>query len=174
MAGLVAGCGPSKPAEKSAQPTTRDLAANPIFNVCSELSDATLRGVGLDPSSKDVVTDPPTGVSSWRVCAWRPTGTDASGKRTIRVTIFSSAHTLAESRANTKVNVLRDANIGPRQGLVLQDKTDTDESCYAAMPAEQGMFEVNISWGVTSVGTKPDLCELAVEWAADLEPHLPK
>lgn len=162
---LVTGCGSSV----DGTPTTTSKSAGDIqiFNPCTQLSDEVLRATGMDPATKSVTTDPAQGTSSWRICGWYPTG------RLYKMTVYSTAHTLAESRANEKLTGFRDVTVGPRQGATFQDKSDTrGERCYVAFPAEQGMFEVSVSWA--SSGANPDLCAIAIRHATDLEPHLPR
>ncbi|WP_171050323.1 DUF3558 domain-containing protein [Nocardia cyriacigeorgica] len=172
---LAAGCGSTTEGEPTAAgsntaSTTRNLDEIEIFNPCreSELSPDVLRSVGLDPSSKRVLTDPPSGPSTWRSCNWK----SADGQ--FRIDVFSTSHTIEETRAKESVTDLKDVTVGPRQGVTFFESSDTErEICYVAFPAEQGMFEVSAMW--TRKGNRDrDVCALALEHAVDLEPHLPK
>ncbi|MFG1768258.1 DUF3558 domain-containing protein [Nocardia salmonicida] len=172
-AGVLAGCGGTE--EGSAGPTT--TARNPdtieVFNPCrGALSDEVLRGVGLDPATKTITTDPPTGVSAWRVCSWGPLGNQSdTGRR--RVAVLSTSHTLAEARQKDGVINVRDTEINGRPGLISQEGSDPD-SCYVSFGAEQGMFEVKVGWLSTEGPRVGNTCEMAADYATALEPNLPK
>ncbi|MFI5500472.1 DUF3558 domain-containing protein [Nocardia asteroides] len=159
---------------ESAAPTTtvRDLDKIVVFNVCSQLSDEVLRGAGLDPATKDVVTDPPTGPSTWRVCNWKPLD-DRYGKGRRSVGVFSTSHTLAETRSKPSLVDLKDIRVGSRPGLTFREKSSLD-SCFVSFEAQQGMFEVDVAWLSNEGPRTGDLCEMAAQYATNLEPHLPK
>ncbi|MGQ4600837.1 DUF3558 family protein [Nocardia sp. R6R-6] len=162
---LATGCGSG--VDGTATTSSKAAEDIPIFNPCTQLSDDVLRAAGLDPATKRVITDPPEGPSSWRVCGWYPSA------HQYRVDVMSTSHTIDEARTNGKVTILREVTIGPRNGVITQDKSDKQgDSCYASFPARQGMFEVAVGW--ESRTQKPDICELAVKHAQELEPGLPK
>ncbi|MGW6424211.1 DUF3558 domain-containing protein [Nocardia sp. NPDC055053] len=156
----------------SAQPTTRDLDKIVVFNVCSQLGDDVLRDAGLDPTTKRVLTDPPSGPSTWRVCNWKPID-DRYGAGLRRVDVFSTSHTLAETRAKDSLTGVQETTVGNRAGLTFREKNDP-ESCYVAFEADQGMFEVSVGWLGNEGPRGGDLCDMAAKHAAALEPHLPK
>ncbi|WP_067474164.1 DUF3558 domain-containing protein [Nocardia amamiensis] len=163
---LVTGCGSTM--DGTATTTSKSAGDIQIFNPCTQLSDDVLRATGLDPATKHVVTDAPEGPTSWRICAWSSTDLP------YRVDVASSSHTVDETRANDRETGFRDVMIGPRTGLIHQDKTDTrGETCRVAIPAEQGMFVISASWRASKPITH-DRCDLAAEHARDLEPSLPK
>ncbi|MCP2318315.1 Protein of unknown function (DUF3558) [Nocardia amikacinitolerans] len=167
--GLVAGCG-STVGGTAATPTTtvRNLDEIEVFNPCTSLSEDALRATGADPASKDVVTDPPTGPAAWRICSWDSTTLPYF------ITVASSSHTIDEVRSNPDETGFREVPVGPRPGLIHQDKSDTRGLiCRVAIPAEQGMFVISADWRASKPVTH-DRCELAVQHAEDLEPHLPK
>ncbi|MEU4599728.1 DUF3558 domain-containing protein [Nocardia sp. NPDC023988] len=172
-AAVLAGCGEST--EGSAGPTTtvRDPDTIEVFNPCrGALSDEVLTSVGLDPSTKGVLTDPPAGVSAWRVCNWIPLDDRyGSGKRTVGV--FSTSHTLDDARKKASAVVIRETSVNERAGLVSKESSDPD-ACFVSFEAEQGMFEVRTSWLSTEGPRVGDLCEMSEKYAAALEPHLPK
>ncbi len=122
----------------------------------------------MDPATKSVTTDPAQGPAAWRICGWYPPG------RAYKITVYSTSHTIDESRANEKLTGFRDVTVGSREGLTYHEKSETDgERCYVGFSAEQGMFEVSASW--TGEGRRStDMCEIALKHAGDLEPHLPK
>ncbi|WP_115411062.1 DUF3558 domain-containing protein [Nocardia farcinica] len=159
----VTACGTTvdgTPTESAAKPS------NAQFNPCTDISDDVLRGTGVDPASKDVVTDA-AGPSAWRICSW-----DAIDLPYYLV-VASSINTVADVRNNDKETGFREVAIGPRTGLVHQDKSDTKGTdCRVAIPAEQGMFVISASWRTSETITR-DRCELAIGHARDLEPHLP-
>lgn len=170
---LAAGCGSTTEGEPTAAgsntaSTTRNLDEIEIFNPCSELSDEALESAGLDPSSKGVITDPPSGPSTWRVCNWTPSD------KQFAIGVFSTSHTLEESRENDDLTDFKDVTVGSREGLSFRDKsTPAGDGCYVAFAAEQGMFEISADWlrrGKRDV----DICSIALDHAIELEPHLPK
>jgi len=169
---LAAGCGSTTEGEPTAAgsntaSTTRNLDEIEIFNPCRELSSEALQAAQLDPSTKRVLTDPPSGPSSWRSCNWK----SADGQ--FRVDVFSTSHTIEETRAKESVTDLKDVTVGQRQGVTFFESSDTKrEICYVAFPAEQGMFEVSAMW-TRKASRDTDVCTLALERAVDLEPYLP-
>ncbi|MEV0250708.1 DUF3558 domain-containing protein [Nocardia sp. NPDC050712] len=167
VVGLAAGCGTGKSVEGTATPTTRDIDKIEVWNPCTQLSNEALQKARVDPATKTVTTDAQGG-ASWRVCKWQAT------ELPIFVTVFSTSHTQDESRANPKLTNFRDVTIGPRKSLTYQEKSEPSaDGCYASLPAEQGMIEVRVG----KRQTKPiaaDPCDLAVGYAKDLEPYLPK
>ncbi|NKX88761.1 DUF3558 domain-containing protein [Nocardia coubleae] len=172
-AAVLAGCGEST--EGSAGPTTtvRDPDTIEVFNPCrGALSDEVLRSVGLDPATKNITTDPPTGVSAWRVCNWAPIGDQTStGRR--RVALFSTSFTLDEARKKESLTILGETRVNGRPGLISQERNDPD-GCYVSFDAQQGMFEVKVGWLSTEGPRVGNTCEMAAGYAAALEPHLPK
>ncbi|NEW40439.1 DUF3558 domain-containing protein [Nocardia cyriacigeorgica] len=168
---LAAGCGSTTEGEPTAAgsdtaTTTRNLDEIEIFNPCTELSDDALRAANLEPSTKRVLTDPPSGPATFRSCNWK------SADRQFRVDVYSTSHTIDETRNRDDLVDLKEVVVGPRNGLTYFDSSDAErEICYVAFPAAQGMFNVSASW----VGSgNQDVCALAVERAIDLEPYLPE
>lgn len=163
---LATGCGTVTDGTAT---TTSAAADSPhIFNPCTQLSDDVLRANRVDPATKSVTTDPAEGPSSWRICKW------SSIELPYFLSVASSSHTVQETRANERETGFRDVMIGPRTGLIHQDKIDTrGEVCRVAIPAAQGMFVISAAWRASQPITR-DRCELAVQHAKDLEPHLPK
>jgi hypothetical protein len=151
---MAAGCGSTVDGNATTSLPSSSNSTADIFNPCTQLSDDVLRATGVDPTTKRVTTDAPTGPTAWRICGW------LSPDLPYMMSVASSSHTQEESRANPKLTGFRDVMIGPRRGLIYQDKSDTKgEICYG--------------W----LSPKPitrDRCELAVKHATDLEPHLPK
>jgi hypothetical protein len=165
---LATGCTSST--EGAATETAAPATTGPIkiFNPCTELSDQVVTDVGLSPATKNVVTDPPEGESSWRVCAWR------TPDNLIRVSVLSTSHTLNEARANENLVQTVETTVGSRPALRSYDAAETDgRSCYTSFEAEQGMFEIKAT-RFEEQGWTRDICEISGEFAAVLEPHLPK
>lgn len=170
---VLAGCGEG--AEGSAGPTTtvRDLDTIEVFNPCrGALSDDALREAGLDPATKRITTDPPSGVSAWRICNWAPLD-DRYGSGPRRVALFSTSHTLDDARKKESATVLGETTVNRRAGLISKEAGDTD-GCYVSFEAEQGMFEVRTSWLDLEGPRTGDVCEMSQQYAEALEPSLPK
>ncbi|MGW5315429.1 DUF3558 domain-containing protein [Nocardia thailandica] len=172
-AAVLVGCGTTTQGSAGPSTTVRDLDKIEVFNPCrGALSDDALRGAGLDPATKLVTTDPPSGVSAWRICDWAPSDNRyGSGRRMVGV--GSTSHTLDETRTKESVTVLREATVNGRRGLVFKENA-TPDICYVGFDAHQGMFEVTASWLSTEGPRVGDLCEQAEKYAIALEPHLPK
>ncbi|MBF6161349.1 DUF3558 domain-containing protein [Nocardia cyriacigeorgica] len=171
---LAAGCNTTVDGEATTQGDGAASAGSPtavaIFNPCSDLSEQALTDAGLDPSTERTSIDPPSGGADWRICSWKPSDSSA----TYRVDVFSTSYTIDEARQNDNLTGFKDVTIGPRSGVTLYDKSDTKrDRCYAAFPAEQGMFEVAVTWRGSS-SDMPDMCVIAVDQATKLEPNLPK
>ncbi|MFF0542878.1 DUF3558 domain-containing protein [Nocardia thailandica] len=172
-AAVLAGCGTTTDGSAGPTTTVRDLDKIEVFNPCrGALSDDALRGAGLDPATKRITTDPPTGVSTWRVCSWQPLDDRyGSGRRSVGV--YSTSHTLDEARAKESLTDIREVRVNSRPGLIYRDKAVPD-SCYAAFEAEQGMFNVDVVWTSSEGRRVGDLCDMAAKYAEALEPNLPK
>ncbi|SLI40340.1 Protein of uncharacterised function (DUF3558) [Mycobacteroides abscessus subsp. abscessus] len=86
--------------------------------------------------------------------------------------LLSTSHTIEDTRKNPNVEIIREITIGGRQGLVNTNKIEGGDVCYVSLPAEQGMFEIAVGW----FDSRPirESCDLAIEHAITLEPHLPK
>lgn len=167
-AALVTGCTSSTggSATGTAAPTSTGPIA--VFNPCTELPDRVLSEIGLDPATETVVTDAPEGESSWRVCGWR------TPDNLIRVDVLSTSHSLDEARHNENLVQKVETTVGSRPAVRSYDKSETDgRSCYISMGAEQGMFEISAAWFEEDGWTR-DICEVSSEFAAALDPHLPK
>lgn len=164
---LATGCGVEfgEPADSTS--TTPTLAMDNLLNPCTDIPDEWLIETGVDPDSKrDIVN--PTDASAWRICGW------TSLELPYTVDLLSTSRTIEDARANVNLDILRDVAIGTRNGIVARDKSDTNElSCYVALPAEQGMFEIAVGWFASEPITR-DRCELAIEHATDLEKNLPR
>ncbi|WP_040790453.1 DUF3558 domain-containing protein [Nocardia paucivorans] len=169
---LASGCGVLESGkadtESAGTTTTRDIDEIVVFNPCSQIGDDVLISVGLNPDSKNVITDPPTGPSSWRVCSWRP------ADRLYAISVMSTSHTLDEARTNKDHVDIRETTVNGRPAIYSRDKTDVDrDSCYVSFSAQQGMFEIAAGWlnGDPSDG---DICAIAMQYAVGFEPHLPE
>ncbi|WP_051133660.1 DUF3558 domain-containing protein [Nocardia paucivorans] len=168
VAALASGCGAIEGKSTTATPTTtRDIDKIVVFDPCTQISDDVLASMGLDPASKNVVTNAPEGPTSWRVCNWTPKHLQYA------VAVFSTSHTLNETRTNKNHTDIRETTVGGRPAVFSRDKSDPDVGCYVSFSAQQGMFEINATWmeGDPSNG---DICAIAMQYATAIEPHLPK
>ncbi|MBF6211087.1 DUF3558 domain-containing protein [Nocardia puris] len=164
---LAAGCGTEVGGQATSTSTTTTPSVDNLLNPCTDISDEWLIETGVDPATEQDIVNP-TDASAWRICGWR------SVDLPYRLDLLSTSRTIDEARANPDLEILREITIGSRQGLVLQNKSDSDgDICYVSLPAAQGMFEIAVAWRSSQPKTH-DRCELAIEHATDLEPHLPK
>ncbi|WP_028478678.1 DUF3558 domain-containing protein [Nocardia sp. CNY236] len=170
VAGLTA-CGDST--SGTAQPTTRNIDEIIVYNVCRDpgIADDVLVGAGLDPATKSVFTDAPTGVSSFRVCSWDPLD-DRYGPPNYRVGVWSTSHTLEEERNKESVTILRETTVNGRRGHYSQERGDP--GCWLSFEAEQGMFMLDTRQTLRYGPDIDDPCEIITRYAESLEPHLPK
>ncbi|MEV0294592.1 DUF3558 domain-containing protein [Nocardia sp. NPDC050710] len=172
VAGLVAGCGSTVDgAAQTASPTTPRGDRTVTWNPCTRLSDAALRATRVDPASKDVVSDAPTGATAARLCNW------SSTEGPYLVGVAATVYTQDETRQNSKLTIVREARIGSRPGLVHYDKSDDDKLlCYVNIPSPEGSLEISVGWRYSERArmTEAPPCDLAVQHAKDLEPYLPK
>lgn len=166
---LVTGCSPTKDGTPTTSgPKTVNGEKTVEWNPCTQLSDEAVRAARMDPATKDVTTDAPTGPVSARVCQW-----DAVDGPYF-VSVSSTIYSQDEARKNANLTGFRDVPIGARSGLIYQDKSDERKlRCYVSLPAAQGMLEVTVGWRYGEPMSR-DRCELAVEHAKELEPYLPK
>ncbi|WP_063037068.1 DUF3558 domain-containing protein [Nocardia grenadensis] len=165
---LATGCTSSTEGAATGAAASTTTGSIAIYNPCTELPAQVVAEIGLNPATKNVVTDPPEGESSWRVCAWR------TPDNSVRVSILSTSHTLDEARANENLVQTVETTVGSRSALRSYDAAETDgRSCYTSFEAEQGMFEVKATWFEEDGWTR-DICEVSGEFATALDPHLPK
>ncbi len=150
--------------------TTPSVLGADLFNPCTQLPDNVITQVGLDPATKRVVTDAPTGPVDARVCMWRP-----DGQQPYHVTVLSIVYTIDQMYENTEHEGFIDISIGERRALQshLKRIERPGEDCYVSMQAAQGMFEISVGW-YTLEPITADTCALAIQYATALEPHLPK
>ncbi|WP_280449542.1 DUF3558 domain-containing protein [Nocardia brasiliensis] len=166
---LVTGCSPTKDGTPTTSgPKTVNGEKTVEWNPCTQLSDEALKAARMDPATKGVTSDAPTGPTSARICQWNAVGGP------YLVSVSSTIYTQEDSRKNANLTGFRDVQIGPRTGLIYQDKTDSRQLlCYVGLPGAQGMLEVSVAWRYGEPVTR-DRCELAVQHAKELEPYLPK
>ncbi|WP_107660073.1 DUF3558 domain-containing protein [Nocardia suismassiliense] len=173
VVGFVVGCSPTEEGTPTTEVSGKPTSGEPTvqYNPCTDLSDDALRTVKVDVASKKTVTDAPSGPVTWRMCQW------ASTDGPYAVTVGASTHTLDEARKNDTVTGFRDVKVGPRAGLIYQDKADENKlRCYVSMPSSTGMFVVIVGWFYGQRASLPQAppCDLAAQHAAQLEPYLPK
>lgn len=166
---LVTGCSPTKDGTPTTSgPKTVNGEKTVEWNPCTQLSDEALKAARMDPATKDVITDAPSGPVDARMCQWYPV------EGPYLVSVSSTIYSLDDARKNDKLTGFRDVQIGPRASLISEDKSDTKKlSCYVGLPTAQGTIEVAVGWRYGEPVTK-DRCELAVQHAKELEPYLPK
>ncbi|MBH0776841.1 DUF3558 domain-containing protein [Nocardia bovistercoris] len=170
--GVVAGCGTTVDgAAQTAGPTVPRGDRNVVWNPCTQLSDAALRATRVDPATRSVVSDAPTGATSARLCNWTST------EGPYLVGVAATVYTQDEARQNTNLTVVREARIGPRPGFVHYDPSDdTKILCYVNIPSPEGSYEISVGWRTSERAKMKEAppCGLAVVHAEDLEPYLPK
>ncbi|MFD3509569.1 DUF3558 domain-containing protein [Nocardia sp. NPDC058666] len=169
---MLVGCGGSTGG--SAEPTTRNIDEIIVYNVCRDpgISDEALRAAGLDPATKRVFTDPPTGVSSFRACNWKPLD-ERYGPVNYLAYVYSTSHTLQELREKESSTVLGETTVNGRPGLISKERSNP-EGCYVNFNAEQGMFQVSVNWLSEYKSREGDTCAIAARHAEAIEPSLPK
>ncbi|WP_054811232.1 DUF3558 domain-containing protein [Nocardia arizonensis] len=169
---VVAGCGTTVDgAPRTAGPTVPRGDRNVVWNPCTQLSDAALRATRVDPATKDMVSDAPTGATSARLCNW----TSIEGP--YQVGVAATVYTPDEARQNSKLTVVREERIGSRSGFVHTNTADSDKiRCYVNIPSPEGSYEISVGWYYSERAKMPEAppCGLAVTHAKDLEPYLPK
>lgn len=167
---LASGCGAvgGDATTATSVTTTRDIDNIVVFDPCTQINDDVLVSMGLNPSSKNVVTNAAEGPTSWRVCNWKPT------HRQYAMTVFSTSHTLDEARKNENHTDIRETTVGGRPAIFSRDKSDPEgEGCYVSFSAQQGMFEIGATW-VDGEPSDGDICAIAMQYATAIEPYLPE
>ncbi|MFD6161857.1 DUF3558 domain-containing protein [Nocardia sp. NPDC060256] len=172
FAGLIAGCSSTVDGIPQRQRVSSGSDEKTVqFNPCTELSDQAMRATKVNPASKSVTTDAPSGPVSARICQWTST------EGPYFVSVSSLIYTQDDARKNDRLTGLRDVRVGQRSGLVYADKSDQDKlRCYTNLPWAEGTFEVTVGWRYSSRASLPQSppCDLAVRHARELEPYLPK
>jgi hypothetical protein len=151
----------------AAAPPSRPAYTGRMFDPCTELGDQTLRAAHLDPASRAVDESQR---ADWLVCHWKP-----AKSNDYMVSVLSTNHSMADGRQNATVTDIENVTIGPRSGFTAAAIDPDHLRCYAAMPAQQGMFEVLVVWRAAARAKAPHLppCSTAAQYATALEPYLP-
>ena len=179
--GLVSGCtkqGTSTPATSqnpaSSTPAGPGHLNEPLWNPCDSVSSAALIAAKLDPGSKYVGIDSGQAVKAFeKSCTWTST------EGPYGVGVAADRATLDQVHANTDLTGFRSVQVGPRPGLMADDKEDaaTDKmDCWVAVPYSQGTLDISLFWRYSERDKIPQSppCDLALSHAIALEPFLPK
>ncbi|MFF2082371.1 DUF3558 domain-containing protein [Nocardia sp. NPDC058176] len=172
LCGVLAVGGCSTTESGNAQPsTTTDLAAATaaLWDPCSEIPDATLSNLGLDPASKQsgiLGAEEP----GWKICGWNA----ADYPPGHGLTAFSTIHTIDEVLEKTTNIEFKDVVIAGRAGVQFrQSHHDADEDCSIVFRNASGFTQLDM----LNTGSKDKLippCERLQPIAEAIVPLFPQ
>ncbi|KJF19543.1 DUF3558 domain-containing protein [Rhodococcus sp. AD45-ID] len=155
----LVGCGSA--VEGEAEPLSGQAG---LFDPCTDIPDSAIRGVGLDPYTKEVDIEG-VEIPGWKICSWKGPW--------YFVVIFSNMHSLQDIRANTDFTGFHEVEIGQRQGVQYSSAQDqVGASCYFATQVKQGSIWLQIS----RMGLRPieePTCVLMQRYGLELETYWP-
>lgn len=135
-----------------------------LFDPCTDIPDSAIRGVGLDPYTKEVDI---AGVEipGWKICTW-------SGDWYF-VAIFSNIHSINDIRNHPEYGNLVAGSVGSRQGVMFTKVDDLDgDSCYIAAEVSQGSIWLRVNRKGLRAVEEPT-CGLAQNYVDQLEGFWP-
>lgn len=170
LAGVLALAGCTQSSDETATPSTsidQKTANAALWDPCTQVSDGTLRTLGVDPSTRESGIGG-VQVEGWKVCTWHDTPDwDYS------LTVWSTSFTVDDLKQKKENVDFADISIGSRNGVRHRIASDSkNEKCYLAFPASQGTVEVSVL-NVTSRATVPP-CDRASSAANALMTFLPR
>lgn len=159
--GLVA-CGGTTDGNPTASGTPEPVR---LFDPCTEISDDSLRAVGVDPTTEE------SGVagihqSGWEICSW-------DGK-TYSLTVYSTGRKVTEFESKPGNVDFHDVTIAGRTGRQFRVRgASYDLNCDMIFPAEQGVIQIAVMSNPILKNPPPPCAEL-LEAGEVLVPTLPK
>ncbi|MFD4354316.1 DUF3558 domain-containing protein [Nocardia sp. NPDC058518] len=166
----VAGC--SSTERGNAQPSTSvdpAAATAALWDPCSQISDGTLVGLGLKPSSEESgifgVEEP-----GWKICRW----TEDEVPANFSMAVYSTVHALDEIRTKPGNVDFKDVTVAGRSAVQYRDSVRAaDEFCLLAFATASGFVQLDvINRSAQAKQTSP--CDRAKSVAEVLVPLFPK
>lgn len=167
---VAAGCDSGTNGTATPNTTTDTSAATAaLWDPCTQVSDRTLREIGLDPSTKK------SGVAGieepgFKVCGWY----DPSQPWNYSLDVWSTIHSVEDFKRKADNIDFSAITIGSRSGFKFRSKNyDPDEACDLIFPTSFGAVEVTV-FNVSSKGRQVPPCDRATVAAEALLPTLPR
>ncbi|MGY1896628.1 DUF3558 domain-containing protein [Nocardia gipuzkoensis] len=165
---MSAGC--TQSTDGTANPnmsTDKNAATAALWDPCTQISDQTLRNLGVDPATRESGIGG-VQVDRWKVCTWHDTP-----EWQYSLTVWSTTFTVDDLKKKKENVDFVDITIGVRNGVrhgIASDRKN--EKCYLAFPASQGAVEVSVL-NVSSRATVPP-CDRVSSAAQVLVPAFPR
>ncbi|MFG3619057.1 DUF3558 domain-containing protein [Nocardia sp. NPDC047654] len=162
---LIAGPGLAGCTDETSGTPTTSTGPVVLWNPCSEIPDATVRTLELDPASKE------SGIggvhqSGWEICAWK--GTQYG------LTVYSSAKGVDYFKSKPENVDFRPVTIAGRSGEQFRvNGTTKNLKCDLIIPASQGIFQIALL-GWPGKDGPDDPCTALNQAAQVLVPVMPK
>ncbi|MFI1238606.1 DUF3558 domain-containing protein [Nocardia salmonicida] len=157
----LAGCGSGESTSKGTTTTAKPV----LWNPCTEISDAALTEVGVDPATeeKGVAGVPQSG---WEICGWEG--------RTFAITVYSTAKTADEFETKPGNVDFRDVTIAGRPGREFRVEGASKQlDCDVVFPAGQGVVQLQVL-NRASLDGLTDPCVSLARVGETLAPTFPK
>ncbi|MGW0326992.1 DUF3558 domain-containing protein [Nocardia sp. NPDC003183] len=172
LCGVLALAGCSSTESGNAQPSaSADLSADTaaLWDPCSQISDSTLAGLGLDVVSERsgiLGAEEP----GWKICLWD----EAEFPPNYGASVATTVHTLDEVRAKPNNIEFKDVTVAGRQGVQFrQSNYDADEECNFVFPTSSGSAQFGII-NTTSKSKTVAPCDRIRPIAEAVVPNIPK
>ncbi|MFE3544769.1 DUF3558 domain-containing protein [Nocardia sp. NPDC059177] len=171
VCGVLAVVGCSTTEDGNAQPSTTDtaVATAALWDPCSEIPEATLTGLGLNPGSKRsgiLGAEEP----GWKICRW----TDAEYPSNYSTAVYSTTHTIDEVRTKPGNTNFEDIVIAGRTGVQYTDSSHAaDEYCVVAFETATGFAQIDMI-NTSSKSKQVAPCDRLQTVAEAVVPLMPK
>lgn len=164
---VVSGCGTETKGKP--EPSTDTSAAGALWDPCTQVSDAVLKQIGVDPGSKK------SGVAGveepgWKVCSWH----DPEHPFNYDLGIWATIRTVDEIKKKQDNIDFTPVTVGGRAGFTFRSASyDDDEVCDLVFPTAQGGSVQVSSFNISTKSRQVPPCNRTLAAAEILAPILP-
>ncbi|MEV6134717.1 DUF3558 domain-containing protein [Nocardia sp. NPDC051990] len=171
---VATGCG-STNGETAPPSSTSDktAATAALWDPCTQITNETLRQVGVDPSTRSDTIAGVEKVEGWKLCSWK----DKPTRSNYSLGVWSTTHTIDESKKDANNIDFTDVSIAGRDGVQFRRADDrNDEVCYLSFPSNRQTIEISIYKSFSTKKLEDDRgpCVIAAVAAEILVPTFPK
>lgn len=152
--------------------TTDAVATEALWDPCTQINDDVLRQVGVDPSTRDNTISGVENVEGWKLCSWHDKPSDWN----YRLGVWSTAHTIEETKQDKNNVGFTDINVAGRSGVQFRRAEDRyEEKCYLSFPSGSQAIEISVYKAFTTLAREDDRapCVIASAAAEILVPTFP-
>ncbi|WP_330253698.1 DUF3558 domain-containing protein [Nocardia sp. NBC_00565] len=168
---VATGCDSANGGTATTVSTTDKAAATAaLWDPCTQISDETLRQVGVDPSTRGNTISGVENVEGWKLCSWH----DKPSRWDYALGVWSTTHTIDESKKDENNVDFADISIAGREGVQFRRREDrNDEICYISFPSSGQAIDISVYKTVLTKDNRGP-CVIAAAAAEILVPIFPK